>query len=110
MIISKLSGWFRLLIILSAVWIVGVLIHADPWYRIETQCEDSTEEWHGIVTRSASLSEEKDVKKYSYNNWDDFFRFGVLPVIVLWGILWIVHGFVGTVNLKIPFKNVIKKI
>ncbi len=26
-------------------------------------------------------------------NWDEFLLFGILPVIVIWGVIWIVQGF-----------------
>jgi len=40
----------------------------------------------------------RGVRRYSYSNWDVFFLIGALPVIVLWGIIWIVRGFRTTRN------------
>ena len=58
-----------------------MFIYVDPWYRSGTS--------------SAGL---RGIRRYSYSNWDDFFLIGVLPVIVLWGIIWIVRGFRATRN------------
>ncbi len=65
---SKLSGWYRLLIVASIIWIIGALIATDPWI-------------HNLGGRG------------SYNNWDSFLLVGILPVVVLWGIIWTVQGF-----------------
>ena len=51
-IFYRLSGWYRLLVVASVVWVVFFLI-----------------------------------------NWDKFLTFGVLPVIIIWGVIWIVQGF-----------------
>jgi hypothetical protein len=67
-VLSKLSGWFRLLIVSSVIWIIGALVATDPWTR-------------------------RGRRSGSYSNWDDFFLVGILPVVVLWGIIWIVQGF-----------------
>lgn len=69
------------MIFISAIWIIGVLIYINPWYRSGT-------------TRSGLGG----VRRYSYSNWDDFFLIGVLPVIVLWGMIWIGRGFRATRN------------
>jgi len=81
MILSKLSVWFRLLIFISIVWVIGALIYTDPWYR--------------SGTRGGGFSAPRS---YSYSNWDEFFLIGILPVVVLWGIVWIVRGFKKGIN------------
>lgn len=53
--ISNLSGWFRLLIVVSIVWIMLALIYSAGW-RL-------------------------------------FVLWGVLPVTIFWGIVWIESGF-----------------
>lgn len=30
---------------------------------------------------------------YAYFRWDGFFMFGVLPVALVWGVAWVVAGF-----------------
>ena len=64
---SKLSGWYRLLFVGSIVWFLVALIITDPW------------------TRSGMYG--------SHNNWNEFLVSGVLPIVALWGIIWIVQGF-----------------
>jgi len=64
---SKLSGWYRLLTVGSIVWFLVALIITDPWTRSG---------WGG-----------------SHNNWNEFLVSGVLPIVALWGIIWIVQGF-----------------
>jgi hypothetical protein len=59
----KLSSWYRLLLVASIIWIIIALIVSDPW------------------TRSSG-------RLGSYNNWDDFLSVGILPVVILWGIIW----------------------
>lgn len=49
------SGWFRLLVVVSAVWIMLALIYS-----------------HG---------------------WRQFVLYGMLPVTMFWGIVWIEQGF-----------------
>ena len=65
---SKLSSWYRLLIVGSIVWFLVALINTDPW------------------TISGGLYG-------SYNHWDKFLLSGVLPIVALWGVIWIVQGF-----------------
>lgn len=65
---SELGAWYRLLLVASAIWIIGVLIAVDPWTK---------------TSRRGG----------TYSNWDDFFGLGVMPVVAAWGIIWIVHGF-----------------
>ena len=57
---SKLSGWYRLLLVASTIWIIIALIVNDPWT-------------YGIVGRQG----------------EGFLSFGILPVAVLWGLIWI---------------------
>jgi hypothetical protein len=64
--LSKLSGWYRLLIVSSVCWIIGALIAIDPWTR---------------YGRRAG------------NNWDEFLLVGILPIVIFWGLIWIVQGF-----------------
>ena len=50
---SKLSGWMRLGIVVSVVWVVFV---------------------------------------YATSNLEDFVLAGILPLIVIWGMCWIIEG------------------
>jgi hypothetical protein len=64
---SDLSGWYRLLIVISIIWIIFALIMTDPWTT------------HG--------------RGRTYNHWSEFLFFGILPVAILWGVIWIKQGF-----------------
>ena len=81
MFFPKLSGWFQLLIGISIGWVVGVFIYSGPWYR-----NPPTYTRLG-VTRNIDLIE-----------WNNFLLFGVLPAIIVWGTIWVVHGFQDTRN------------
>jgi hypothetical protein len=65
--ISELSVWYRISVVISLIWIIGSLIGIEPWYR-----------------RGG---------RGSYGNIDDFLLIGVLPVVIFWGLIWIVKGF-----------------
>ena len=65
--ISKLSGWYRILTLASVIWFLVILINTNPWTK------------HG--------------SRGSSNNWDEFIGLGVLPIIVVWGIIWVIRGF-----------------
>jgi len=58
---SDLSGWYRLLIVASTIWVLSVAIDCEPW-------------------------------RNSYKI-DDFLSVGFLPIVALWGFLWIKRGF-----------------
>lgn len=58
--ISGLSGWFRLLVVASIIWIMLALIYSGGW-RL-------------------------------------FMLYGVIPVTLFWGIVWIERGFRGAKN------------
>lgn len=58
---SDLSGWYRLLIVASTIWVLSIAIVYEPWRRTYVIGE--------------------------------FLLLGILPVIVLWGFLWIIRGF-----------------
>ncbi len=58
---SNLSGWYRLLIVASTIWVLSIVIVYEPWRRSR--------------------------------NIDDVLLFGILPVVALWGFLWIIRGF-----------------
>jgi len=66
---KKVSGWFRVLIVTSIIWVIVALVNTDPWTR----------HYRG--------------RGGTYNQWDDFIQFGILPVAILWGVIWIVYGF-----------------
>lgn len=53
--VSGLSGWYRLLIVVSIVWIMLALVYSGSW-RL-------------------------------------FVLYGVMPVTLFWGIVWIERGF-----------------
>ncbi|MFH1672645.1 MAG: hypothetical protein ABIF87_04390 [Pseudomonadota bacterium] len=65
---TKLSGWYRIGIVVSIIWIIVALIATDPWTHLGR-------------------------RGGSYNNWDVFLLVGILPVVALWGFVWIRHGF-----------------
>ena len=65
------------MIFISAIWLFGVLVYINPWYQSGS----------GLGGGS-----------YGHSNWNDFFLIGVIPIIVLWGIIWIVQGFRNTQN------------
>jgi len=65
--LATISVWYRLLIVASLVWVIFTLIETDPWTRNIS----------GLGSR---------------NNWDEFLSVGILPVLILWGIVWIIKG------------------
>jgi hypothetical protein len=67
---SKLSAWYRLLLVASITWIIIALIMTYPWTH-----------FHSLGGGGST------------NNWSGFLSVGILPVALLWGIIWIVHGF-----------------
>jgi hypothetical protein len=68
-LLKKISGWYRLLIFISTIWILGVLALSKPW----------------SYSRRAGY--------VNFKNLDDFIVIGLSPVILCWGIIWIVQGF-----------------
>ncbi len=68
--ISELSGWYRVAFVMSLIWIIGVLIGIEP---------------RQLYSQSG--------RGRSYVNIDDFLLIGVLPVVIFWGLIWIVKGF-----------------
>jgi len=72
---SKVSGWYRVLIVTSITWVVIILINTDPWTS-------------------------RGIRGGTYNHWDDFLLFGILPVAILWGIIWVIHGVINNQHLK----------
>jgi len=64
---SKLSGWMRVLAVASTVWVITMLIRIDPWYTFG----------RGYRVRRG------DAPYVGHSNWDDFFLFGVLPIVIL---------------------------
>ena len=67
---SKVSGWYRVLIATSIIWVIMALIHNSP-----------------LATHYSRG------RRVTYGYWDDFLIVGILPIAILWGIIWIVHGF-----------------
>ena len=70
-IFLKTSGWYRLLAVGSCVWLIAALYFIDPWARVSS----------GRLGPS------------TYSNWDEFFIFGVLPIVLIWGAIWVAQGF-----------------
>lgn len=63
----------RILIVGSISWVIGVLIYIDPWYK---------------------TYKPNTVKRVTgFSKWDDFFLYGIVPIIIFWGILWIIRGY-----------------
>ena len=72
--LTKISGWYRLLIIASIIWIIVSLVTIDPWTQNYSPFPFS--ETTNLVS-----------------HWDKFFRIGILPVVILWGLIWVINGF-----------------
>ena len=62
---KRLSGTLRLGIVLSVLWLITLSMKYDMWSR-----------WNSFK-----------------NNLDDFIAEGVIPLIVFWGLVWIIAGF-----------------
>ena len=74
--LNETSRKFRIAVVLSAIWLVGTYVHAVVGF-------DRAAKWliecggpFSFPSRSLVLSLE-------------FILFGVLPLLVLWGIIWI---------------------
>ena len=65
----RISGGYRVLVIISMIWLVMALIETKPWPQ------------YGNIMRAY------------YMNWDGFLGVGILPLLLLWGIIWIAKGF-----------------
>jgi len=65
--IIKASVLYRLLIVISVLWIICSMIRIEPWYN---------------------------------NNLGDFLSFGILPIIIFWGIVWVIKGVINNHHLK----------
>jgi len=65
-----LSGWYRVRVAASLIWVVVMLISIDPWARFP------------LVFAPGR-----------HNRWADFVLYGILPVVIPWIIIWIVQGF-----------------
>jgi hypothetical protein len=68
---SNISGWYRLLIVASVIWFLFSLVFTDPWT-------------HKMPDFMGG---------YTENNWDQFLTIGIAPLIIFWGLIWIVCGF-----------------
>ncbi len=68
--LSQISGWYRLFIITSIIWMVVVLIGTEPWGT------------HGVRGGGRIA-----------NGWEEFLALGVLPIVILWGVAWVLQGF-----------------
>ena len=60
--LKNLPVKYRILIIFSICWIVGFLAGLEPWRTYR-----------------------------GHNNWDEYFA-SFIPLILIWGIVWIVKG------------------
>ena len=81
MVFSRLSGWFKLLLLITVAWVIGVFIYVGPL----DQSPETIVRW-------------EDFTKFDYINWKNFALIGILPVVVVWGTIWVVHGFRDTRN------------
>lgn len=90
--LSKISVWYRVLIASSIVWIVGVIINTNPW-TTQTIHRSSRVTRRVIKRVRQSRSDSGGDLSGTVNNWDEFFLYAVLPIVLFWGILWIVKGF-----------------
>jgi len=70
---SKLSGWYRLWVVASVIWLLASLIISDPW--------------------SHSGTDILGGGTYTANNWNGFLKTGITPLVIFWGVLWITRGF-----------------
>jgi hypothetical protein len=69
---SGMRAWYRLLLVASIIWVIGVLIKVDPWTRTS------------FGGRGGGGS---------YNNWGEFLGWGITPVAAIWGLIWVIQGF-----------------
>lgn len=72
--LTKISGWYRLLIIASIIWAIVSLVIIDPW----------THDHHPFLLSETTIL---------VNHWGKFLRIGILPVVTFWGLLWVINGF-----------------
>ena len=75
------SGWYRVLIIISILWMPFALLITNPWVR-------SVSSWGREGRRGRGEAIVSLV-----NNWDEFILIGIIPPLLFWGIIWIVKGF-----------------
>ncbi|RJX29615.1 MAG: hypothetical protein C4531_10270 [Desulfurivibrio sp.] len=84
---SNLSIWNRLFFLIAAAWMFISLIITDPWTH------DSALPSLPKLPELPELPDFAPLRHSTYSNWDDFFIFGVLPIIFFGGILWVFQGF-----------------
>jgi len=65
--IVKASVLYRLLIVISVLWIICSMILIKPWYT---------------------------------KNLHAFLFFGILPIVIFWGIVWVIEGVINNHHLK----------
>lgn len=109
--LSKTSVWHRILIVFSGVFILIVLISTNPWATKVTRFSARAAR---RVRRSRYSNTSEDLSSI-INNWDDFFLYGVLPLVIFWGIFWIWQGYRKKKNKKkskqnLEHEKIIKRI
>lgn len=63
--VLRLPGWYRVLLVASVLWVTGTLIS-------------------GL---------EGGLRGFNNDFWVGFLILGIVPIILLWGTIWIIHGF-----------------
>jgi len=77
--LNEISRKFRIAVVLSAIWLVGtyVFVVEFDWPAIEWLLQ------HGLATHDPSW----DLRVVLFLS-SRFILFGVLPLLVLWGAIW----------------------
>jgi len=68
---NKRKGWLRIWVVLSVLWVVGTAVSIEPWVSYHVLLPAKWGEWIGI---------------------------GIVPLVVFWGLIWIISGFKGVDN------------
>jgi len=68
---NKRKGWLRIWVVLSVLWVIGTAVSIEPWN-----------------------------KPYGFypTRWNDWIGIGIGPLVVFWGLIWIISGFKGVDN------------
>ena len=75
---KEMSKFYRIGVVGSFIWIFSALVITDPWSRQRSG--------------STGLFGFGERAYHTTNNWDGFILWGLLPVAILWGGVWIVNS------------------
>jgi len=73
--LSKLSGWYRLWVAVSIIWVIFMLLFVAPFSPFPPK-----------FVMSVALYRH-------WGRWGDFFLLGILPVVIPWSTVWVIQGF-----------------